>query len=281
MLGVPAAATTAATAASFPRTCRSTQGGRRRRHHSPPIFFKCWLPLRGRRRNCRPLSLFYSRFVLFPTCLLSSTILLPPSPCCPSFAHPVCPSIVLVRLRSRSSLFRPRSGYRSLLPPALRTRRTVWKGAPRKGTARTRAIKRTSSSAPISVEGSPSLRYGTRGSISGGGNFSRRGGDEHQRPSSPSSRSLFLLQRCNRRLYYFRERERKCSKTEKRGEEGNGMAGGCLTHGDETRGDRAAGNADRPFVLFFVKGNLCLARTCLAILEMRPTRFIRDIARVQ
>lgn len=132
----------------------------------------------------------------------------------------LCPSIVLVRLRSRSSLFRPRSGYRSLLPPALRTRRTMWKGAPRKGTARTRAIKRrTSSSAPISVEGSPSLRCGTRGSISGGGNFSRRGGDEHQRPSSPSSRSLFLLQRCNRRLYYFRERERKCSKTEERGME--------------------------------------------------------------
>lgn len=49
-----------------------------------------------------------------------------------------------------------------------------------------------------------------------------------------------------------------------RTEKDRGMAGGCLTHGGRggggggcTRGDRAAGNADRPFVLFFVKGNLC------------------------
>lgn len=147
------------------------------------------------------------------------------------------PCVPFHRTRSASFALVPfPSSFRlplSLLPPALRTRRTVWKGAPRKGTARTRAIKRrTSSSAPISVEGSPSLRYGTRGSISGGGNFSRRGGDEHQRPSSPSSRSLFLLQRCNRRLYYFRERERKCSKTEKRGRGGEWNGRGLF----DTRG---------------------------------------------
>lgn len=64
------------------------------------------------------------------------------------------------------------------------------------------------------------------------------------------------------------------------GGKGDGMTGGCLTHGDETRGDRAAGNADRPLVLFFVKDNLCLARTCLAILEMRDRRDLYETSRV-
>lgn len=47
-------------------------------------------------------------------------------------------------------------------------------------------------------------------------------------------RTLFLLQRCNRRLYYFRERERKCSERRKTGvENGRGLF--------DTRGGREEG----------------------------------------
>lgn len=47
------------------RGVRSTRR-RRRRHHSPPIFFRRWLPLRGRRRNCRSSFPLLPSFVLFP-----------------------------------------------------------------------------------------------------------------------------------------------------------------------------------------------------------------------
>lgn len=97
-----------------------------------------------------------------------------------------------------------------------------------------------------------------RGSISGGGKFFSAKRRRSALASPPSLHPLFLLPRCNRRLYYFRERgerERACDGQRKiRGGFGEYDRGrrGCLTHtrrgrggGSETRreGDRAAGNA--------------------------------------
>lgn len=90
----------------------------------------------------------------------------------------------------------------------------------------------------------------TRGSISGGGNFSRRGSDEHQ--SAPRLHLLVRFSFCSAAIddsITFAKGRENAANGEK-GREGDEMAGGSLTHGDETRGDRAVGNADKPFVSF-------------------------------
>lgn len=90
MPGVPAAATTAAAAASFPRIWPLHSGWTATAPSFPANFFQMLAPSAW---STPELSSSFSLLSSFPPLsdlpLLSSTILLPPSPYCPSFAHPV------------------------------------------------------------------------------------------------------------------------------------------------------------------------------------------------
>lgn len=129
------------------------------------------------------------------------------------------------------------------------------------------------------VSVSSSLRGGTRGSISGGGNFSRRGGDEHQcSPSSPPIVSIFVR-------FSFCSAAIDDSITSAKGRE-NAANGGRWGNGRGLFDIRRRGTREsrREAIVQLVKQTepssfsslraTCVARTCLAILEMRPVRFI-------
>lgn len=60
-------------------------------------------------------------------------------------------------------------------------------------------------------------------------------------------------------------------------EEDGGMAGGCLTHGagGESEAIVQLVTQTEPSSFSSLRAT-CVARTCLAILEMRPVRFIRE-----
>lgn len=220
---------------------RSTRR-RRRRHHSPPIFFRRWLPLRGRRRNCRSSFPLLPLFVLFPA-LRAFSPFSPPS-LSMSLLSLTLPRTYLPFHRARLASFALVPFPSSFRPTALRFLLLfVPKNDGVEGRAAKRDGKDESNKEGEILEHGDKRRGGFhRLTVVGGrreGRFpvvgifldvERRRTHTHTHTRTRPTplrlylRTLFLLQRCNRRLYYFRERERKCSKRRKTGvENGRGL----------------------------------------------------------
>ena len=122
---------------------------RRRRHHSPPIFFRSWLPLRGKPSKLPSLSLFFL-----------------PQPPFPLFLVPLVRALVPAPRPSRASPFRFATSRRT----KRKQREGVAVSSVGRGSREGSATEREEpSNGTISDE--RSLRVETRGRFPAGGSF--------------------------------------------------------------------------------------------------------------